>query len=143
MKISCNLCHGILLRGNDFCILYAAVTHMSDQTSACILEHGSHLYRVKKFRIIAANKKERKNDTCTPNQCSISDAIGTIFTTLIATIVHHNNTHKKFINHDRTTAILGFIERVYTTVATAFAVSWNPFINSKTSTNIHNITIRR
>jgi hypothetical protein len=73
--------------------------------------------------MIADVNTERKYATLIVKSCSCSDAIGNSFTTLIATAVHHRSTHKKFINHDRITAILGFIAHVYTTVATAFAVS--------------------
>lgn len=84
---------------------------------------------------------ERKNATFTVKSCAWSDATGNSLITLIATAVHHNNTHKKFINPDHITANLGFIDHVYTTVATAFAVSWNQFINSNAKTNKQSKTI--
>jgi hypothetical protein len=49
----------------------------------------------------------------------------------MATAIPPTLTPIKFHIPDHITATLGLSEWVYITVATAFAVSWKPFINSK------------
>jgi hypothetical protein len=52
----------------------------------------------------------------------------------IATPIPHSITPRKLNIAARSTAFFGLSEFVYITGATAFAVSWNPLINSNAQT---------
>lgn len=119
------------------------VTQRIPQISECELDAGIQKYQVEKFQIIAESKSDITTIIPKVVDWFPIASSGSIWIIAIATQIHPNITHRKFINPARSTAFFALSDLVYITGATAFAVSWNPFINSNIQTKERQATVNK
>jgi hypothetical protein len=104
----------------------ASAAPTSPPISACEEEDGRPSHHVIRFQTIAPT-------TAASTVCGVTDPasmipVPTVFATAVVT-----NAPARFASAAMRTASRGESARVETEVATAFAVSWKPFVKSKTS----------
>src|SRR5262249_4086898 len=109
---------------------FAIPTPMMEPISVCELEAGRPKYQVPRFHRIAATNSANTIANPAPLPTCRINSTGSSEPMPNATAPVDVTTPAKFQNPDHTTATCGSRECVYITVATAFAVSWNPFTNS-------------
>ena len=106
-------------------------------TSACDDDDGRPRYHVKRFQTIAPMSAARIRCPVTRPGSVLIRPSPTVFATAVDV-----NAPRKFMMAAIATAIRGERARVETDVATAFAVSWKPFVKSNASATA-TITTRR
>jgi hypothetical protein len=105
---------------------FAIAAPISPPKSACEELDGSPSHHVRRFHAIAPISAARIN-CCVAIPTSMIPW-PTVFATAVVT-----NAPARFASAAMATAWRGLNARVETEVATAFAVSWNPFVKSKKS----------
>ncbi len=104
---------------------------MMEPIKVCELDDGRPKYQVPRFhRMAAINSANTMAKPAPLLTCRISST-GSNDMIPKATAPLDTSTPRKLKHPDHTTARLGGMEWVYMTVATALAVSWKPFTNSK------------
>src|SRR4051794_21909385 len=104
--------------------------------SACELEDGRPKYHVARFQAIAPIRPAN-------TICGVTTSASTMPEAIVAATASERNAPTKFRAAAIVTAERGPIARVEIEVATAFAVSWNPFVKSNARavpTTIHRTT---
>ena len=94
--------------------------------SACELDEGRPKYHVSRFQAIAPMRPAKTISSVTRSGSTIPEAI-------VAATASERNAPTKLRMADSVTATRGAIARVEIDVATALAVSWNPFVKSNAS----------
>src|SRR5262249_9944252 len=109
---------------------FAMPTPIIEPTMVCELDAGRPRYQVPMFQMIAAMSSAKTIAKPARLPTRRISSTGRSEMTANATAPVETRTPMKFHIPDQTTATWGSIECVYITVATALAVSWNPFTNS-------------
>jgi hypothetical protein len=94
--------------------------------SACELDDGRPKYHVARFHAIAPTNPANTIGGVTRSASTIPEAI-------VAATSSERKAPTKLSTAARLTATRGFMARVEIEVATAFAVSWKPFVKSNAS----------